>query len=76
MWSEEKEKQREINNAKAEITQAKALKVLLSNNILAAEIHIAGMVMGACNNKWLLPVVKKQVKELNKFLNNKPNLWE
>ena len=32
MWSKEDEKQREIESAKAEITQAEALKVLLSNN--------------------------------------------
>ena len=76
MWSKEDEKQREIESAKAEITQAEALKVLLSNNTLAAEISIAGMVMGACDNKWLLPVVDKQIEELNKFLNGEPNLWE
>lgn len=76
MWSKEDEKQREIESAKAEITQAEALKVLLSNNTLAAEINIAGMVMGACDNKWLLPVVDKQIEELNKFLNGEPNLWE
>lgn len=76
MWSEKDEKRREIDSAKAEITQAEALKVLLSNNTLAAEIHIAGMVMGTCDNKWLLPVVEKQIKELNKFLNGQPNLWE
>lgn len=76
MWSKEDEKQREIESAKAEITQAEALKVLLSNNTLAVEIHIAGMVMGACDNKWLLPVVDKQIEELNKFLNGEPNLWE
>jgi hypothetical protein len=76
MWSEKDKKQREIDSAKAEITQAEALKVLLSNNTLAAEIHIAGMVMGTCDNKWLLPVVEKQIKELNKFLNGQPNLWE
>lgn len=75
MWSEKAEKQREIDSAKAEITEAEALKVLLSNNTLAAEIHISGMVMGTCDNKWLLPVVEKQIKEINKFLNGQPNLW-
>lgn len=76
MWSEKHEKEMQIDNAKAEITECEAIKVLLSNNSLAAEIHIAGMVMGTCDNKWLLPVIDKQIKELNKFLNGQPNLWE
>lgn len=65
-----------IEDAKAELTQAEALKVLLSNNILAAEIHISGMVMGVCNNEWLIEVVDKQINELKKFLDGKENIWE
>lgn len=67
---------KEIERAKAEITEAEALKILLSNNTLAAEIHVAGMVMGTCDNKWLIPVVDKQIEELNKFIKGEPNLWE
>lgn len=76
MWTKEDERKREIESAKAEITQAKALKVLLSNNTLAAEIHIAGMVMGVTDNKLLLPAVENQIKEITKYLNGKPNSWE
>lgn len=73
---DKKEKERLIQDAKCELTQAEALKILLSNNTLAAEIHIAGMVMGTCNNKKLLPVVKHQIKEIKKFLKGQKNEWE
>jgi hypothetical protein len=70
------EKRMKIESAKCELTELKAIKILLKNNLLAAEIHIAGMVMGTCYNDWLLPVIDKQIQEIKKFLNNKPNLWE
>lgn len=66
----------DIEDAKKEITECEAMKVLLSNNSLAAEIHISGMRMGTCDNSWLIPIVDKQIEELNKFLNRQPNLWE
>ncbi len=66
----------DIEDAKKEITECEAMKVLLSNNSLSAEIHIAGMRMGTCDNSWLIPIVDKQIEELNKFLNRQPNLWE
>jgi len=73
---EKANKQREIDSAKTELTQLEAIKILLSNNTLAAELHISGMVMGACNNRWFFPVVEKQIKEINKFLKGEENLWE
>ena len=76
MWLGQDEKERDIEDAKAEIVEAQAIKVLLSSNRLAAEIHIAGMAMGTCDNKWLLPVIDKQIDELNKFLQGQPNLWQ
>ena len=69
-------KQREIDSAKAELTEAEAIKVLLSNNTLAAELHIAGMVMGACENQWFLPLIEKQIEEIKKFLNGEENMWK
>jgi hypothetical protein len=64
------------DQAKKELTECEAMKVLLANNALAAEIHIAGMRMGTCDNAWLIPIVDKQIEELNKFLNGEKNLWE
>lgn len=66
----------DIEDAKKELTECEAMKVLLANNSLAAEIHIAGMRMGTCDNSWLIPIVDKQIEELNKFLNGQKNLWE
>lgn len=66
----------DIEDAKKELTECQAMKVLLSNNDLAATIQISGMKMGTCDNSWLIPIVDKQMEELNKFLDGKPNLWE
>ena len=76
MYSEEEQKKREIISAKAELTEWEAIKVLLKNNNLACHIKIAGMELGVCQNKKLLPVVEFHIKEINKFLNNEKNLWE
>lgn len=70
------QREREIAGAKAELTQAKAIKVLLSNNDLAAEISICGIKMGCCNTRMLLPIVEHQIQEIKKFLTSKPNEWE
>lgn len=72
----ERQHERQIESAKAELTEAEAVRVLLSNNTLAAEIHISGMVFGVCDNKWLLPIIDKQVDEIQKFIDGKENLWE
>lgn len=73
---EKANKQREVDSAKQELTELEAIKILLSNNIIAAELQISGMTMGICNNKWFLPVVEKQIKEINKYLKGEENLWE
>lgn len=64
------------NEALCELTQLKAMKVLLKNNFLGCEIHIAGMVMGTCDNSKVIPVIDFQIQEIKKFLKGKPNLWE
>lgn len=74
-WDDRRKKD-EIRSAKSELTQAEAIKVLLKNNDLGAEIHIARMTMGTCNNKLLLPVIEFQIKEIKKFLKGQPNMWE
>ena len=62
--------------AECELTKLKAMKILLKNNTLGCEIHIAGMIMGTCDNEWVLPIIDKQILEINKFIKGKPNLWE
>lgn len=76
MYTSEEEKQRKIRDAKVQITKAEAIKVLLSNNDLAATIFISGMEMGVSSNKWLLPVIEEHIKEIKKFLNGESNLYE
>ena len=70
------QKKEKKESALSELTQLKAMKILLKNNLLGAEIHIAGMVMGTCFNEWLIPIIDKQINEIKLFLKGKPNLWE
>lgn len=69
-------KKQDIDSAKAELIEAKAIKLMLSSDVLAAEIHISTMKIGVCDIKWLLPVVNKQIKEIEKYLAGEENLWE
>ena len=68
--------QRDIDEAKVELTKCEAMKTLLSNNILAAEIHIAGMTLGVCNNSTLITAVEYHEAEIRKFIKGKENEYE
>lgn len=61
--------------AECELTQLKAMKILIKNNKLGCEIKIAGMVMGVCDNSKVLPLIEFQEQEIKKFLKGKPNMW-
>jgi hypothetical protein len=63
------------DQALCELTQLKAMKVLITNNVLGCEIHIAGMVMGVCDNSKILPILEFQEREIKKFLKGKSNMW-
>lgn len=73
---EEEMKNRDVDEAVSMLTQWKAAEILISNNLLGCEIHIAGMKLGVCDNSKLLPVVKQNIAEIRAFLKGKPNLYE
>ena len=58
------------------MTEHKALLILLKNNILGCEIHIAGMKVGVCENEMLIPIIYFQINEIKKAMKGKPNKWE
>lgn len=62
--------------AMSELAQWHALKILAQNNDLASHIEIAGMSLGVCNNKKLLPAINHNIKEIEKFLKGETNEWE
>lgn len=62
--------------AKKELTELKALKILIYNNTLACTIEISGMSFGLCDNSKLLPLIEFQEQEIRKFLNSEKNMWE
>lgn len=66
----------EITQAKTELIRWQALEMLAQNNDLASHIEIAGINLGVCSNKKLIPVIRYNIKEINKFLKGEPNLWE
>ena len=65
-----------ITEAESELTQLKAMRVLIGNNKLACIVEIAGMTFGLCDNSKLLPLIESQEKEIQKFLKGQPNEWE
>lgn len=66
----------ENEKAKVELTQWYALELLAKNNDLAGHIEIAGMSLGVCNTKKLLPAIKHNINEIKKFLKGEANEWE
>lgn len=73
---EEKRKEWDRAEALSTLTQWKAVKVLIQNNTLGCEIHIAGMSLGICDNSKVLPIVQQNIAEINKYLKGLPNLYE
>lgn len=76
MWNEKEQKEREMQQAKAELTQVEAAILLVGNNTLGCEIHIAGMKIGICNNKKVLPALKHHKGEIEKYIKGEENQWE
>lgn len=76
MWSLEEQKQREIASAKTELTKMEAVKVLLTNNDLGAQMNVAGIVVCVSVNERLLPVVEAEMEEIKKYLAGEPNNYE
>ena len=69
-------KQRDLAEARATITKIDAAILLLSNNDLACEIHIAGLKIGLSNTGKIIPALKYEQKEIQKYLNGEPNEYE
>ena len=76
MWSQQEMDEREKDTARAELTKLEAAKILVTNNTIAAEMHIAGMVVGVSVNDRLLPVLDAEIDEINKFLAGELNNYE
>lgn len=76
MWSEEKQKEADIREAKAELIKLMAIKELVKDNTLALMIKISGIEIGLCKNDTILPAIEHQIQEINKFLSGEPNDWE
>ncbi len=76
MWTEKERIEQEKVAAKADLTKLEAMKILISNNDLGAELNVAGIVVGVSMNERLLPVIEAEIEEIEKYLNGKPNNYE
>lgn len=73
---EEKWKENDKDSARSLLTQIEAAKILITNNRLGCEIHIAGLKIGICDNHMVLPILQHNEKEIKKFLKGEPNEYE
>jgi len=71
-----KQKIEDTREAKNELIMLNAVKELLKDNDLACEVTINGITIGLCSNLSVLPAIKKNITEINKFLKGEPNEWE
>jgi len=66
----------DTKEAQNELIMLNAVKELLKDNDLACEVTINGITVGLCSNISVLPAIKKNIAEINKFLKGDPNEWE
>ena len=64
------------NEARMALARWRAVHELLAENLFAAHIVIDGFDMGVCDNDSLIPTVRQNIAEIEKFLEGKPNNWE
>lgn len=69
-------KEREVNQALAELTKLEAMKVLLGNNTIGCVVRVAGLRMGVSENTRMIPIIDAEMNEIVKYLNNEENTWE
>jgi hypothetical protein len=62
-------------DASKELSIIDAAMILAKNNVFGCEIHISGLVIGLADNTWIIPILKKERAEIEKYLNGEPNKW-
>ena len=72
----QKQKDWDILEAKSEILKLKIILLYLNDNDSAVMVKTAGIEVGLCINKNLIPVIELEIKEIEKFLNDEENEWE
>ncbi len=65
----------DIQEAKNELIMLNTVANLIQDNDLACEVSINGITIGLCSNISVLPAIKKNIEEINKFLKGEPNEW-
>ena len=58
------------------MVECHAMKVLLTDNRLAATISIAGMSIGVCRNDTLVSAIDFHMQEIEKFIEGEENDYE
>jgi hypothetical protein len=76
MYGIEEDKKTMISQAKKELVEINALMILAQCNDFGLEISIGGLKMGLCNNKKIIPILKYQKGEIEKFIRGEANMWK
>jgi len=71
-----KNKKEDIDEALTELIKWNSIKELVKNDTLAASITIDGRVLDICDNKMILPLIDRNINEIEKFLKGNPNKWQ
>lgn len=64
------------DTARLDMLKLEAMKTLLTNKNFACEITVSGLKISVSNNTKVISVIDNEIKEIEKFLNNKPNSYE
>ena len=59
--------------AKSDLALTNAVIELCKDNTLALQIVIGGQCVSLCDNKAVIPALKKHKKQIKRFLKNKRN---
>jgi hypothetical protein len=46
------------------------------DNDLACCVEIGGLQVWVCDNSAIIPALEKHIEEIDKYLNNKPNMYQ
>jgi hypothetical protein len=74
--SEKDIKKYDIAQAKVELAQIDYALELAKDNDFGCEVQVGGVKICICENLWIIPILKKERVEVEKFIAGKPNKYE
>ena len=72
----EQEKEQAKKDARMEISDIEAMKILTRDEDRAFELRSSGMIIGLCRNDAIIELLNKEIEERKKCLEGEENLFE